>query len=78
MVLFRYLDRPGMIGRAGTAFGAHGVNINSAAVGHVPENGGDGGVAVMVLTIDAPVPDTVLGDILSGDGFLAGRFVPLR
>ena len=78
MVLFRYLDRPGMIGRAGTSFGAHGVNINSAAVGHVPEDGGDGGVAVMVLTTDAPVPDTVLGDILSGDGFLAGRFVPLR
>jgi hypothetical protein len=44
----------------------------------VPEDGGDGGVAVMVLTTDAPVPDTVLGDILSGDGFLAGRFVPLR
>ena len=57
MVLFRYRDMPGMIGRAGTCFGAHGVNINSAAVGHVPEDGGNGGVAVMVLTTDAPVPD---------------------
>ena len=72
MVLFRYRDMPGMIGRAGTCFGAHGVNINSAAVGHVPEDGGNGGVAVMVLTTDAPVPEQVLDEILSDDGFFAG------
>src|SRR5204862_282867 len=42
IVLFRYRDTPGMMGRAGTCFGANGVNINSAAVGHVPEDGGDG------------------------------------
>jgi D-3-phosphoglycerate dehydrogenase / 2-oxoglutarate reductase len=78
MVLFRYRDMPGMIGRAGTCFGAHGVNINSAAVGHVPEQGGNGGVAVMVVTTDAPVPEAVLGEILSGDGFFEGRFIALR
>jgi D-3-phosphoglycerate dehydrogenase len=68
---------PGMMGRAGMCFGAHGVNINSAAVGHVPENGGNGGVAVMVLTTDAPVPETVLEEILSGDAFFEARFVAL-
>jgi D-3-phosphoglycerate dehydrogenase / 2-oxoglutarate reductase len=78
MVLFRYRDMPGMIGRAGTSFGAHGVNINAAAVGHVPEEGGNGGIAVMVLTTDAPVPEAVLDEILSGDGFFDGRFVTLR
>jgi D-3-phosphoglycerate dehydrogenase / 2-oxoglutarate reductase len=78
MVLFRYRDMPGMIGRAGTCFGAHGVNINAAAVGHVPEEGGNGGVAVMVLTTDAPVPEAVLDEILSGDGFFDGRFIALR
>ena len=36
---------PGMIGRVGTAFGEHGINIVSAAVGHVPEGDGDGGEA---------------------------------
>jgi D-3-phosphoglycerate dehydrogenase / 2-oxoglutarate reductase len=77
MALFRYRDMPGMIGRAGTCFGAHGVNINSAAVGHVPEDGGNGGVAVMVLTTDSPAPDVVLEEILSGDGFLEGRSVSL-
>jgi D-3-phosphoglycerate dehydrogenase / 2-oxoglutarate reductase len=77
MALFRYRDMPGMIGRAGTCFGAHGVNINSAAVGHVPEDGGNGGVAVMVLTTDSPAPNVVLEEILSGDGFLEGRSVSL-
>jgi D-3-phosphoglycerate dehydrogenase len=78
MAMFRYRDMPGMIGRAGTCFGAAGVNINSAAVGHVPEDGGNGGVAVMVLTTDGPVPEEVLAEILADDGFLAARFVPLR
>jgi D-3-phosphoglycerate dehydrogenase / 2-oxoglutarate reductase len=79
IVLFRYRDTPGMMGRAGTCFGAHGVNINSAAVGHVPENDeGNGGLAVMVLTTDAPVPQSVLDEILGADGFFEGRFIALR
>ena len=37
LALFRYQDVPGMVGRVGTAFGAHGVNISSAAaVGRQP------------------------------------------
>src|SRR3954451_1027912 len=79
IVLFRYRDKPGMMGRAGTCFGANGVNINSAAVGHVPaEEGDNGGFAVMVLTTDAPVPQSVLEEILSDDGFYDGRFIALR
>jgi D-3-phosphoglycerate dehydrogenase len=77
IVLFRYRDRPGMMGRAGMCFGANGVNINSAAVGHVPEEGGDGGFAVMVLTTDAPVPQAVIDEILSTDGFFEGRSIAL-
>ena len=50
VTVFRYDDLPGMIGRVGTIFGAHGINISSAAVGHTPERragrrappGGDG------------------------------------
>ena len=33
LAVFRYADRPGMIGRVGTIFGEEGVNIVSAAVG---------------------------------------------
>jgi D-3-phosphoglycerate dehydrogenase len=79
VVLFRYRDRPGMMGRAGMCFGANGVNINSAAVGHVTgESDDDGGLAVMVLTTDAPVPESVMQEILSVDGFFDGRFIALR
>ena len=38
MTVFRYQDLPGMIGRVGTIFGAHGINISSAAVGHTPDS----------------------------------------
>jgi D-3-phosphoglycerate dehydrogenase / 2-oxoglutarate reductase len=34
VTVFRYADLPGMIGRVGTIFGKHGINISSAAVGH--------------------------------------------
>jgi D-3-phosphoglycerate dehydrogenase / 2-oxoglutarate reductase len=73
LAIFRYADRPGMIGRVGTAFGEHGVNIVSAAVG--AEASGD--EAVMALTTDAPVPIGVVEEIAAGDGFFAGRAVDL-
>ena len=37
VTVFRYADLPGMIGRVGTIFGRHGINISSAAVGHAPD-----------------------------------------
>src|SRR3954452_19418026 len=42
LALFRYSDVPGMIGRVGTGFGRHGVNISEAAVGRQPPGEGDG------------------------------------
>jgi len=72
LAIFRYADQPGMIGKVGTAFGQHGVNIVSAAVG--AEAGDE---AVMALTTDAPVPLEVIDAIAGGDGFFAGRAVEL-
>jgi D-3-phosphoglycerate dehydrogenase len=71
IAVFRYRDQPGMIGRVGTAFGEHGVNIVSAAVG--AEARAD--EAVMALTTDAPVDPAVIEEIASGDGFIDGRAV---
>jgi D-3-phosphoglycerate dehydrogenase len=80
LALFRYRDVPGMIGRVGTAFGEHGVNISSAAVGRQPP-GEDGGrrseLAVMAITTDAPIPEGVIDEIVASDGFIAGRSVGL-
>jgi D-3-phosphoglycerate dehydrogenase len=80
LVLFRYSDKPGMIGRVGSIFGAHGVNIAAAAVGRrPPEDEGNGRsiVAVMAVTTDGPVPAEVIAQIVDSEGFLAGRAVSL-
>jgi D-3-phosphoglycerate dehydrogenase len=73
LAIFRYRDQPGMIGRVGTAFGEHGVNIVSAAVG--AEANPD--KAVMALTTDAKVPDDVIDEIVSRADFDIGRAVDL-
>jgi D-3-phosphoglycerate dehydrogenase len=89
VVVFRYEDLPGMVGRVGTVFGAHGINISSAAVGHTPDGGGsdaagaegsDAGqrLAAMVVTTDAPVPDSVVREIVASDGFFNGWSIDLR
>jgi D-3-phosphoglycerate dehydrogenase len=80
VTVFRYQDLPGMIGRVGTIFGAHGINISSAAVGHTPDGAGGGEeqrLAAMVVTTDAPVPDTVVEEIVASDGFVNGWSVDL-
>jgi D-3-phosphoglycerate dehydrogenase / 2-oxoglutarate reductase len=80
VTVFRYADVPGMIGRVGTIFGSHGVNISSAAVGRAASDAatgasGDGGrpLAAMVVTTDASVPETVVAEIVASEGFVDGR-----
>jgi D-3-phosphoglycerate dehydrogenase len=86
IAIFRYSDVPGMIGRVGTIFGAHGVNIAAAAVGHndSEERGREdrarqerGGQAVMVVTTDDAVPAAVIEEIVASENFSAGRGVSL-
>ena len=72
LAIFRYEDRPGMIGRVGTAFGEHGVNIVSAAVGAEASE-----TAVMALTTDAAVSPEVVNEIAGGEGFAEGYAVDL-
>jgi D-3-phosphoglycerate dehydrogenase len=80
VTVFRYEDLPGMIGRVGTIFGSHGINISSAAVGHTPDGGADGDdrrLAAMVVTTDAQVPDEVVREIVASEGFVNGWSVDL-
>jgi D-3-phosphoglycerate dehydrogenase len=67
---------PGMVGRVGTAVGEAGINLLSAAVGHLPGDEQDSR-AVMVLTTDATVPPAVMEAIVASDGFVDGRSVSL-
>jgi D-3-phosphoglycerate dehydrogenase / 2-oxoglutarate reductase len=76
VTVFRYADLPGMIGRVGTIFGSHGINISSAAIGHTPD-GEDQRHAAMVVTTDVPVPGEVVDEIVASEGFVAGWAVVL-
>ncbi len=78
VTVFRYRDLPGMIGRVGTVFGAHGINISSAAVGHAADGAKDQGrLAAMVVTTDAAVPDEVVAELVDSEDFVNGWSVDL-
>jgi len=79
ITLFRYRDLPGMLGRVGTIFGEHGVNIVSAAVGRQPEEDRDDDVrlAAMAITTTSPVAREVVEAIVSSEGFVTGQTVAL-
>ena len=78
VTVFRYADLPGMIGRVGTIFGAHGINISSAAVGHTPDGASEAQrLAAMVVTTDVHVPREVVDEIVALDGFVGGWSVAL-
>jgi D-3-phosphoglycerate dehydrogenase len=59
MVFFTYRDRPGIIGKVGTILGDHDINIATMDVGRTAR----GEEALMVLTVDSPVPPDVLDHI---------------
>jgi len=61
MLFMAYPDRPGMVGRFGTLLGEANINIAGMSVGRREKSG----LAVVVLTVDDPVPDDVLERIRS-------------
>jgi D-3-phosphoglycerate dehydrogenase / 2-oxoglutarate reductase len=73
LVLFRYDDVPGVIGKVGTLFGEADVNIANMTVSRTRR----GGKALMVLSIDTPAP-VELVERLQGEGFDDVRFIAMR
>jgi D-3-phosphoglycerate dehydrogenase len=73
LVLFRYDDVPGVIGRVGTLFGDAQVNIANMTVSRTRR----GGKALMVLSIDTPAPQELV-ERLQGEGFDDARFISLQ
>jgi D-3-phosphoglycerate dehydrogenase len=59
MLLMRYPDRPGMVGRFGTILGNHRINIAKMEVGRR----GRGQEALVILELDDPVPDEVSAEL---------------
>ena len=58
MLVAQHTDKPGIIGKVGTLLGDAGINIAGM---HVGRESGEGSKAVMVLKLDAPMPEDVGG-----------------
>lgn len=67
-------DTPGMIGRLGTLLGEAGINIANMAVSRNRPSAR----ALMVLTVDSPIPPDLLARIRSEKGFVEARFIELE
>jgi len=72
LVLFRYDDVPGVIGRVGTLFGNAGVNIANMTVSRSRR----GGKALMVLSVDTR-PPAELVERIRAEGFDDARVIEL-
>jgi len=72
LVVFRYDDVPGVIGKVGTLFGEAEVNIANMTVSRTRQ----GGQALMALSIDTPAPPQLVERIHSE--FDDARFITLE
>jgi D-3-phosphoglycerate dehydrogenase / 2-oxoglutarate reductase len=72
LVVFRYDDVPGVIGKVGTLFGQAGVNIANMTVSRTRQ----GGQALMTLSIDSPAPPELVEQIHAE--FDDARFISLE
>jgi len=72
LVLLRYDDVPGIIGRVGTFFGDAGVNIAHMTV----SRNNRGGKALMMLSVDSPPPSELV-ERFRAEGFDDARVVEL-
>ncbi|MDA8234460.1 MAG: phosphoglycerate dehydrogenase [Clostridia bacterium] len=73
MIVAPHMDRPKIIGRVGTLIGEHDINIATMQVGRKTL----GGQAVMVMGVDAPIPEETLAEISEIDGIIDVKFVSL-
>ncbi len=64
MLFTLHRDMPGIIGKIGSILGSFNVNIASMQVGRKIVRG----EAVMVLSLDDPLPDGILGEVTQIDG----------
>jgi D-3-phosphoglycerate dehydrogenase len=73
MAVFRYEDRPGIVGTVGRILGEASVNIAGMQVSRDRK----GGHALVVMTVDGAIPTPVLDEIVTEIGAEAARQVDL-
>jgi D-3-phosphoglycerate dehydrogenase len=75
LMMFTHRDVPGIIGKVGTIFGAHHVNIGGMAVGRTGDT--PGGEAVGVLNLDTRPPQKALDEVLGHPDILSASIIEL-
>lgn len=73
LLVFTHTDVPGIIGRVGTIFGRHNVNIAQMSVGRA----GPGGAATGVLNLDAEPPAAALQEVRSAPDIKSATVIKL-
>ncbi len=73
LLFLRYADRPGVVGTVGNALGKAQINIAGMQVARNHA----GGAALMVITVDSPVPAEVLSSLAEQTGADLARSVNL-
>jgi D-3-phosphoglycerate dehydrogenase / 2-oxoglutarate reductase len=61
LMVFAHRDTPGVIGKVGTLFGRHRVNIAQMSVGRATEK--PGGDAIGILCLDSAPPAEALAEV---------------
>lgn len=75
LMIFTHRDVPGIIGKVGTIFGQHRVNIAQMAVGRGSTQ--PGGDAIGVLNLDSPPPAAALDEVLAHPDILSASVIEL-
>jgi D-3-phosphoglycerate dehydrogenase / 2-oxoglutarate reductase len=75
LLVFTHKDVPGIIGRVGTIFGKHKVNIAQMSVGRAGD--APGGEAVGVLNLDNAPPPEAMTEMLAGPDILSASVIRL-
>ncbi len=73
MLYVPHIDKPRIIGPVGNLIGTHNINISAMQVGRLRV----GGKAIMLLSVDAPVPEDTMAEIAKIDGVLGVKNVSL-
>lgn len=74
MALFRYGDKPGVVHKMSGPLADAGISIKNMYVGEPPPGEED---AILVLSVDKPIPTDVFAEMMQAAGIASGRFVSL-
>lgn len=75
LLVFVHQDVPGIIGKVGSVFGSHAVNIAQMSVGRAGD--APGGLSIGILNLDSVPSEQALHDVLQIEGLESVRLIEL-